>query len=304
MTNSIRMPCPALLGWALMLLVLVLFFVPLPSVIQHDRLFDQLGLVYHFGAFSALTAWISYRLGLAGATKFPTWCLLGCILLIAAFTLEYVQTLFGRSADSMDVIAGSLGILSAMAWRSRLLSLPWFIIVCLASFVPSMLILADRLHARQSFPVLADFSSPLEMGRWKTRSVTMNREQWDGASVAHIEVQASSTYGGLFMIDFPRDWSRISALRLRLYLEGEEPLPGWIRIDDHGENPAYDDRYQESITLAPGWNEIHISRTQFAETSGGRVMNLSHVQTWGLFFHKSHAGRVVKLDQAVLALNP
>lgn len=65
-------------------------------------------------------------------------------------------------------------------------------------------------------------------------------------------------------------------------------------------NPSYANRFQKSFVLQPGMNRIRIDCEEFGRTSGGAMMDLSHVMRMGLFYFNAEKDEVFYMDNVRL----
>ncbi len=64
--------------------------------------------------------------------------------------------------------------------------------------------------------------------------------------------------------------------------------------------PPYSQRFQVMVVLTQGMNHIQIKRNEYEETSGGRMMDLSNVTRFGLFFDEAAPGDTLYIDNVRL----
>ena len=167
---------------------------------------------------------------------------------------------------------------------------------------PTAAVVLDRRLAEDAFPLLASFSHSLETGRWTANGCKMRRSDKHadfGQHTLSVTLLDETEYPGVFMTDFQSDWSDAKALILRIYLEGEDKLTGWIRVDDKPA-PSYGDRFQQPIELSPRANTLRIELGRSLVTPRGRLLRADTIHTWGLFSDRAAAGRTWYLDAAYL----
>lgn len=230
-----------------------------------------------------------------------------------AITMELVQGLTGRDPDIGDAFFSALGCGAAvLLWfsthtaRRGLILGAWALcgLFLMVVALPSALILADRVHARLSFPLLASFEGRSEIGRWWTHGVRVSRvthQATHGRHALRVSVQrAKTSYPGLFMADGVRDWRGYRQLCLDVYLTGGSARMIWLRADDRLGNPPYAERAQTQVSLVPGANSICLDLDAFLRTPDGRPLEVSHMVLWGLFFDSVQGGESIFLDHVRL----
>lgn len=231
-----------------------------------------------------------------------------------AVATEALQGLTGRDPDIVDALFSTLGCwFGVLLWfsthtsRRGLILGAWALcgLTLVAVALPSALILADRVHARLSFPLLASFEGRSEVGRWWTHGVRVSRvshQATQGRHALRVSVQRAKTgYPGLFMADGVRDWRGYRQLCFDLYLTGGSARMIWLRADDRLGNPPYAERAQAQVSLVPGANSICLDLDSFLRTPAGRPLDLSHIVLWGLFFDSAQGGESIFLDHVRLA---
>ncbi|MDD3605319.1 MAG: hypothetical protein PHD86_09050, partial [Kiritimatiellae bacterium] len=111
---------------------------------------------------------------------------------------------------------------------------------------------------------------------------------------------AGFQYPGLFLESMPRDWRGAEALLFDIFWPEISAREICVRMDDQKGNPAYANRFQKSFVLQPGMNRIRLECEEFSRTSGGAMMDLSHVMRMGLFYLKAEKDDVFYLDNVRL----
>ncbi|MBE0598560.1 MAG: VanZ family protein [Desulfuromonadales bacterium] len=296
----------------LALVLVVLMFVG--GAAHPSRLEQALWNLGHVPAFALWTALLLKipalrRESLAGQLGFAFILALGGGVLV-----EGAQTLFGRSFDLWDLLRNLAGALLAVAIfvPSPAISPPLQRRLCrgaaglaLAAVVlPATALMADSLLARQQFPLLASFESPLELGRW-SGSARISRTLGlaiEGEASLQVEF-GTEPYSGLFMDDFPGDWRGFGALELSLYNPQTEPLEIHLLLFDqaHRDNGRpYADRFNAVHTVPPGWSRLRIDLETAAAAPAGRRLKLGEVASFGLFTVQRIAPARLYLDQVRL----
>lgn len=262
----------------------------------------------HFPLFAVL-AWLLLAWRPSAGWRFTAAALAALVAL--GGLIEIVQPWVGRTTSLRDWTLGSIGALAAaLAFRARraggrpaqyslgLVALGLTVAVA----APAVIYAADGWRARRDFPLLASFESRRELGRWRVRGVTAARslEHATHGRQSLVITSGAAPYAGLFLAEAPRDWSRFRHLHLDAYVPGAHPVAVWIRLDDR-RNAPYDDRAQVLLNLAPGPQQVTVSRDQLDPTPGGRPIRWDRVRTCGLFFHRPGAGQQLYLDHWRLA---
>lgn len=282
---------------AVALAVLFLLLVPLPDR-EPDRLGRAIWLWLHFPALALLSLAL-----LRLAREKWRWKIL-CALLVAVPLLEWLQQWTGRNPDWGDVWMGWLGLLLALVWppRWQIASFrPWLSVCCIGlSLVPVSVASFDHLRKFYDFPVLAVADQWTANGRWYAYGIEMDRRLGpSGRYRWHITVRDTKPFPGVFMREMVQNWSGYNQLALTIWLPGDQPLSGWLRVNDRLRVP-YGERFQQDVTLQPGMNHVYLDWSEGLYSEEGRPMDRTRIVEWGLFFDVADAGRVFELERVEL----
>ena len=109
----------------------------------------------------------------------------------------------------------------------------------------------------------------------------------------------TTQYSGVALDYFPNDWRGYRYLAFSIYSPSEMPLELVCRIHDEGHyqnGGDYDDRFNRTLVLQHGWNDVKISLADVMNAPRGRKMDMRHIQNFGLFSVQLPQERVVYLD--------
>ena len=237
------------------------------------------------------------------------YCLL--ISIVLGVAIELLQSGINRDVDITDVWRDVLGALigfffSPLSLNKQLLKVSQVVLIFLLlhQLIPWFMTLADEINARDQFPMLSDFESEIELTRWESGDASIsisNALAYSGNGSMKVDF-GTEKYSGFALKYFPNDWSEYNNLFLAIYNEGEM-LNITIRIHDHlhtqGEQ-VYSDRYNQSMVLEKGWNTIDISLDNVAEAPETRRLDLSRVNSLGVFVTEQSARKTIFLDSVKL----
>lgn len=296
-------------AWPLAVALAVLLFVGGPGATAPRSLGCawDLGHVLAFGVWSGLL--LSTAL-LARATFLHQCAAILAFCLIAGAATEGVQSLTGGDAAIGDVLRDVLGgvlalVWAAPAWASRPRSMRGAargtsVVLLLVALWPLAAATSDEWLARTAFPVLADFETPFELGRWEgDAQIAIDRSQAaHGRAALRVEL-GTSTYSGLALIHFPRNWTGYRYLCLEVLNPSTEELDLLRRLHD-GEHdrrgPTFTDRYNTMFRLRPGWNALRIDLADVARAPAGRMMDMQDIRALILFSMELPAARTIFID--------
>lgn len=272
--------------------------------------------LWNFGHVLVFALWAGLWLRRRGGGL--SWNNLGMALLLTMVLgggIELLQSGVGRSPDLADLGRDLVGTLLALAWaRSGNWELrrQWALrgvatLLLLVCLWPPAVALTDEALARRDFPLLAGFETPFEADRWEgnaQRSVVAAPAPRSGPALR--AVLGTERYAGLFLTAFPGDWRGYSTLAVELHNPMAQPLRLTCRIHDraHAETAvqAYQDRFNRSVLLQPGWTSLRIELAEVAAAPLGRRLDLGRVAGVGFFAIELEAPVVLHL--ADLRLEP
>jgi len=288
--------------------VAALLLYPFP-IETEDRLVRVLWNFAHVPAFALMAVFL---LTIPAEDRYSgrRFLYVSAVLLFAAPAIEGLQALTGRDPDFGDVLMGWAGAMIGLLWqyaRHRPSPVNGRLRVCAVvivglTIVPVVAVLADRWAAARAFPVLADFESPLELTRWRVnhgRRERVERHATRGNRALRVVLKPGVRYARIFMVDVPGDWRPAKHLLLDVYLEAEQPVDIWFRVDDR-EDPPYEERFQKHTRLKPGSHELALDMSEWI-TPSGRPLDIGNIVRWGLFVTEPDEEVTVYMDHVRLA---
>lgn len=226
--------------------------------------------------------------------------------LALGFTSEWIQLYGERDADLWDFLRNVAGVLSSLALAAsldpRLRPLrPWkrpglrvflrvlAVLLVFAALVP-VLIWAEAYRQRWArMPVLYHFDSSWERRfmepRYAGLELVAPPPEWAGTERRRVGklVFYTAHYPRLILLEPYPDWRGHGYLALDLFLEGDQPFPLNLRIDDWVHLGHYTDRYQTRIVLEPGVNRMRIPLREIRLAPQGREMEMDRIYALVLF---------------------
>ena len=243
------------------------------------------------------------------------------VLLLSALALglliEWAQAGTARSPDRIDVARDLIGCLLVIAFYAPLLEgcrCLWRNVVKLIagllfviSLIPLLIALVDESIAQHQFPLLADFETPFELGRWEG-SASMAIVKMDPQRDQHqLQIDLTTDqYSGISLAYFPADWRDFKWVSLRLFQPRDEMLEITVRIHDQTHETSQDpyqfsDRFNRSFPLKPGWNTLHIPLSDVRAAPKQRPMDMSRIRDLSLFSIELPEPRTLYLDRVSLS---
>jgi VanZ family protein len=272
----------------------------------------DLGHIVYF----ALLTWLLMRWHVVNQlSPGVQWTIILLVTLLVGISIEVMQYGTGRTPDAGDVLRDVTGSLLVLAFApSGLVSQPLsrryalqisVLVLLLVQLWPLTNSLIDEAIARQQFPLLSAFETPFEIYRWGGNA-ELSVESVPSVARGKLLKMPLTTdqYSGATLKYFNGNWASFNTLEISLYNPGVDPLQITCRIHDlqHVDgNEEYEDRFNRSFLLKPGWNEVVIDLNEVQESPAGRSMDMNHIIGLGIFVVALPEPRVLYLDKIQLS---
>ena len=228
--------------------------------------------------------------------------------------IEFLQTASFRTSDLMDVGRDIIGCLVALAFCApsrksipktglKIFQVISVTLVVMA-FLPPITSIIDEVTTRKQFPVLADFETRFQAGRW-TGDADFSIDHiihYQGSSSLKVKLN-TSRYSGVALKYFSENWQNYKELQLRIYNPNKKPIRLTCRIHDRRHTlgiQLYEDRFNKNFSTSKGWNLIKIPLNQVANAPLKRKMALNQIQGLGLFATGLPEPRTIYIDDVRL----
>ena len=288
-----------------------LFFLGGPDLNSH-RLLTELWNLGHLIFFALLVFLLDDYWCSQQRSNFFRFTTTLVIVVIIAFATELIQLgISNRFFSWMDLSKDISGGIIVLFWKighkeSRLQSvfLKLIALCCLSiNLIPLVKISIDTLHSYTEFPLLAGFEHKTELSRWQGEaSLTLDSVvPLEGEYSGKIEF-GTERFSGIFLIHFPRNWSKKSALVFSVFNPGPVIRLSY-RVHDYlhsGVAQTFSNRYNGQSILAHGWNEISIPMVDILNGPQKRKMNLDKIQAFGIFVVQQKTKRTLYIDNVRL----
>ena len=283
-------------------------------------------LVFFLGTYLSLRCMTALRL-FPSFTNGARIALVLSLSFIAGITIEIVQPFFGRSASFLDIWYDLLGCTagalifylrvhlpnqerqnhaqehgkSRSALKKAGLILTTIAVLSISCILPAyyyrVLTLQDT-----AMPMLFNFDADwekefLQLQAGAHLSIVDAPEGWTehDSKVAKLTL-SSQHYPGLTFRDIPRDWSKYQFLILEMFSKQNPTNAITLRIHDQQHNNRYQDRFNLSLKLSAGLNEIKIPLRHVSLAPTNREMNLQQIAGMALFTIKPQSPSSIYLD--------
>lgn len=273
-------------------------------------------LVFFLGSLLALrlSAMLSRPRRLSTATRSV---MVAALCFVAGIIIELIQPMFGRSTSFLDIWYDLLGVSAAaicfyLASQDRRSGpTSWIKTSSMASIAILLLAISTILPAyyyhieqrqQRALPTLVDFEH-----HWQNELFHASY----GGHVAVIEAPASwhhaagkvakltlsnQTYPGITFKHLPADWSSYQTLKFELFSKHTQTRNIELRIHDKQHDNRYQDRFNKTLSVVKGLNEVSIPLSEVLTGPDAREMNMQELDGLGLFAISPTEPLVVYLD--------
>ena len=301
-------------GFVLTVLTLL---VPMPAHLNSE-FWERLMDVVHIPFFGLLTFFL-HATNPAGLVM-PRQRRVAAALLafILAALTEVVQPYTGREESLIDLRNGIFGIVLAYFTLAALprIALGRLVALLVATLALTLFALRPVFHEfrgiawrHSHFPQLADFEDHAELPLWLDHGpnhlgkhesrVTVSAEQSARGAHSLKVVTQTPDFPGVRLRQDGADWRGYAALAFEVFNPGE-PFTLGLRIDDQGPVRPQEERYNDALPLARGWNHIRIPLTKIEQLPSGHHFELSHVVRIVFFLDHPPAPHTFYLDDVRL----
>ncbi|MDY6951840.1 MAG: hypothetical protein SWE60_10025 [Thermodesulfobacteriota bacterium] len=165
---------------------------------------------------------------------------------------------------------------------------------------PFAIALTDEQIAREQFPVMADFETPFETDRWTGGAkMGIDRDMARHGTASLIIHLTTAQYSGAGLKYFPGDWSDYSVFRFSVFNPSSAPMKVLCRVHDalhFKKGGKYEDRFNRTLVIDAGWNDIDISLEDIAKAPKNRPMEMSRIQGFGIFTVQLPTPQTINID--------
>ncbi|MCP4395690.1 MAG: hypothetical protein GY801_00055 [bacterium] len=236
------------------------------------------------------------------------------ITLVVGILIELIQGNIGRTPSVEDLlkdVTGSLIVLvfwvpsrHSITKRTLRMLQGGVISLILVALLPFIKTFADETVAARQFPLLASFETPFEVGRWGGNSDFAIEHTIAGHGHSSLQVLFNTDrYSGVFLIHFPGDWRNFNFLQVDIFNPSSELLTIHFRVHDRLHiinNFPYDDRFNSTFTVNPGWNDMTIPLEDILNAPRSRTMDLTNICNVGIFVVRLAKPEMIYIDRVRL----
>lgn len=229
-----------------------------------------------------------------------------CLTGLLGLTTEIIQYFTPRDADLWDIVNDGIGafcFLSFYLTLDRRVSntkmalnhkLKYFIrltvfLLGLGLLTPTVIWVSAYVNRDLSFPVICTFESPWEQKFIFTNNTRIkivpspfdqNRSEKNHVGQLILDKRGRAS----FIIDEPYpDWTGFENFSFIVYSKQSEVINLEFRINDRTHNYSDNDRFNRTLTIKPGINNIVIPLEEIKMAPDSRVMDMSNIKLMILF---------------------
>ncbi|MGD8581957.1 MAG: VanZ family protein [Gammaproteobacteria bacterium] len=288
----------------------VLLFIGGPDYYsaRSARCFWDLGHILYF----ALLAYLLSRWTLVCRMSLPAqWVTILAVTLVTGVMIEIMQYGTTRTPDTGDILRDLTGSLLVLVFgpaglrlqsvRRRYFLRNIVMVLVLVQLWPLTKSLIDEAIARRQFPLLSGFETPFEIERWQSDGTLAIEPMLPATESRLLRISLTTAeYSGASLRYFDGDWVSARTLQVSLYNPDSYPLRITCRIHDRQHTDGdmeYEDRFNRSYLLMPGWNQIEINLDEVEKSPANRKMDMRHIQKIMLFAVSLPSPRMLYLDE-------
>ena len=293
----------------LLLIASILFFIGGPDYYS-SRSLKHLWDIGHILYFALLTILLLRWHFVSRRALIWQWLIILTITLTVGVSIELLQLGSVRTPDIGDVLrdlAGSLLVLSfgplATTLKLRLYVQSCITVLTLVLIWPLTKSIIDETIAWDQFPLLSNFETPFEINRWSGNDLSVESKPAISDSKLLKLHLTTKKYSGVTLKYFNGNWASARFLKISLYNPDATELRVTFRINDRQHNDGleeYEDRYNRSFNLTPGWNQIKIDLYEVKNSPSNRKMDMTHIRGFGFFAMSLPNARILYLDKVQL----
>lgn len=238
------------------------------------------------------------------------------------FITEFLQCFTPRDADFWDIVRDmigatvSLGILLLierkqfpsfnMSTIKKRLLLSFIIVIFLAGISPVLIWTGGFLYRSANQPTICSFESFADKLFYKVHHGDIEIVQSDvffpessGNHTAKLTLHPAKYPEFYFREPFP-DWSGYKAFTLSIYSPLDTAFMLSMRVEDVHHNGVYRDRFNTSLTIEPGIDEIRINCQDIKNAPEVRSMDMTRIYTFSIFAVKLKETLLFYIDDITL----
>jgi hypothetical protein len=288
----------------LILLAVPLFFVGGVSSVALDiyrRLWDM-GHSVFFALLAVNLVWWSI---IKNHRQFFIACLM---VFSVSLLIEKIQSYIGRDASWFDVLSNMSGFLLGYSFIQSISKIILVLrMVAISGLLPGCWAVLKSLILMfilwQQFPLLSGGKSSGEAAAWGGRAQVTRIASSDNPDRVYRINFSGQVYQSANLRGFIQSWNDDQTLIVQIENPSTESFVLTLRVSDRQHEISgqeYSDRFNYSIDLLPGWNQIKIPVSDIKNSPLKRTMNMDDIYVLKLFLPKVGKPREIFLNRIFL----
>ncbi|MEC8337287.1 MAG: hypothetical protein VXZ84_04020 [Planctomycetota bacterium] len=298
-------------------IALLLLLCPMPEM---NRMFRYGMDLLHAPFFAILSLFLDQKRRKGKQNGFIQGLCFWVFLCMLGAALEAIQTIAGRDTNWHDGLSNLLGITAGLLFSYALSATDRIYLKYFGGFAGTLMLLLgsiyglygvwDTVQAEIEFPLIADFETHRELLRWEARDAVLIRSKQHARSghfSGNITFQ-EGRYPGVSIELPPGDWSTYRYLTLDIMRAENKNFPQSnreqsanlalrIKLEDDGPSDSFQDRFESTVALQPGQNQIRIPVDVIANSPAARSLRLNRMKRLSLFVTNLKSSQVLFIDK-------
>jgi hypothetical protein len=232
---------------------------------------------------------------------------------------EFSQIIGPRDADIWDFgrdISGAVSFLGLRLFYDRkmrdsltgryrrirvLIAFMIFILISI-NLIPIIAWGRAYVYRNRNFPLICGFESTWEEKFLNGRDAEIRRtrppENWGNGEDRHVGKVTflSAIYPDLEIEEPYPDWTGYDFFVFEVFMEMDSTVYLTVRIEDFYHNDEYEDRFNRTIVVEPGFNRISIPLGEIRTAPATRNMDMSNIRSIHLFVYRPSEEYVLYFD--------
>lgn len=296
----------------------VLDKVELPSDTMLWREIGNAGHIPLFGLLSLVLLWLSRALlGDRIHSVIIHYFISFVVTSGLGFATEFMQWFTPRDADFWDIVRDVIGALVFLTMyhvfergvgrrrispKKRLTLAAVALMLLLIGLSPVLAWSGAYLYRAGQAPLICGFESPWDRLFWSGHHAEIDMvlppPGWSGQSsstVARVRF-VSATYPEFYYREPIPDWRGYSQFIFDIFSPADTAVHLSLRIEDVHHTDAFDDRFNVTMTIAPGFSTVKVDLAEIVEAPASRKMDMASIYAFSLFGHKPQMPFLLYLD--------
>lgn len=285
---------PPWLSALIVIVVVPFFFIGGPTITSSFLLNN----IWNFGHIIFFTVLMLGIQSFKPLNHWRQWLVVTFIAVALGCLIEGIQYYVGRNPTVQDVLHNVFGVWLGLFWGQKANRLVWVLRLVSAGLVaPSLWLVVDSAIAsiimQRQFPMINSFESRFELQQVRANKAQVRPAKTDvmyseGRHALRVSL-GTQPYSGVSVLAAYGDWGTYANLSMDLYSAASDSVELVVRISDtqHDLNGhSFNDRFNQRITLHPGWNRVSFNIEDIRSAPQCRAMQMDSINYITIFAAK------------------